>query len=302
VDARVSELSELVKQSREEQAIISSKIFALKSGGLAKTLSADAASTLGVAGMPGSEDEMRAMRQRLEGTDRLLVDRDAELEKLRNLVHRQNAEPVMGATWKARYEEAAKKMKAGHIDFERFKGETDMKRRNVINLQSYSKILESTKRVCHEQNLRLHAQVEASRREAEVAQVDRDEFKQQMRMLQEGFSRCKNRITESVASGIASVKFGNQEPTMHFVTLRCQAPYNATMQIFEGPDAHQDVAAINLSVAGKANVVADAVDFSIVMTAAEEGNKLTLCAASKEEYLKWVGALKVVGFPNLPVR
>merc|ERR1719310_1926396 len=143
VDAQVDELQALVRQSREEQAIISSKILALKSGGLASTPALRGPGF----GQPGAAGEQLAsLREQLAETDSLLLEREAEVERLKAQMRAllvQVEEPKTGAAWRHRYEEAQKRLEASSKDYEGLQVECRQKQKEILNLGSYLKILEA---------------------------------------------------------------------------------------------------------------------------------------------------------------
>jgi len=148
VDASVDELQHLVKQSRAEQAVISSKILALK-GGSASTPGMRPGGGLGAAG--ASSEEVAALREQLSEADSMLLERDAEVEALRAQVRLMTIqlvdEPKSGAAWRQRYEEAQKRLEGMERDFQGMRVEIKKKEMQIGNMNSYLKVLMADKQV-----------------------------------------------------------------------------------------------------------------------------------------------------------
>jgi hypothetical protein len=298
MDEQVDELQALVRQSREEQAVISSKILALKSGGTANT-----PALRGGFGSPGG-DEVRALREQLVETDSLLLERDAEVENLREQVQLMKVhfdEPKTGAAWRGRYEEAQKRTEGWEKDYQALQAENGQKQREVVNLSAYLRILEVDKEVNAQQRERLLTDANQVRSNVRVLQVERDTLQRQLRALEEGFLRCIGRVTQSLASGVATVIINDKSPEARFVVLRLGSGGNGVdashgiIEIFREPDAHDEVAAMDLSIAAGATASVDKQAMTVLLTESAEST-LRICCVSMEEFLKWSGAVRLIGF------
>lgn len=301
MDAQVDELQALVRQSREEQAAISSKILALKGGGMgSNTPGLRPPGGLGAAG--GAADEARALREQLAETDTIALEKDSEIERLTQQVKVLSTaldEPANGAAWRARYEDAQKRVEGWEKDYQGLKIESDMKQREIVNLSSYLRILEVDQQVNGQQRERLLADGKTVRGNVRVLQVERDSVGRQLRALEEGFLRCIGRVTQSLASGVSTVVVDDKNPEARFVVLRAGAEGVGVIEIFREPDAHDEILALELSKADGAAASMDEESMTILLTGSLGESTLRLCCVGKDEFMKWSGALRQVGFDNI---
>jgi len=298
VDAQVDELQALVRQSREEQAVISSKILALKNGGLSNTPAGlrGPGGGFGTAGASG--EEVTSLREQLAETDSMLLERDAEVERLRGQVRAllvQVEEPKTGAAWRHRYEDSQKKLEASLKDYQGLQVETGQKQREIVNLSSYLRILEVDQSVNGNQRERLLTDAKYCREKLRVLQVERDSLGRSLRSLEEGFLRCIGRITQSLAAGVATVIMDDKPAEARFVVLRVGTDGNGVIEIFREPDGSEEIMAFDIALPG-ATVKTDREAMNILLTGSAGVGTLRLCCISLEEYMKWVGALRLVGF------
>lgn len=298
MDAQVDELQALVRQSREEQAAISSKILALKGGGMgSSTPGLRPPGGLGAAG--GATDEVRALREQLSEADTVALEKDAEIEALKGQVKVLKTaldEPANGAAWRARYEDAQKRCEAWEKDYQGLQIESDMKQREIVNLSSYLRILEVDQQVNGQQRERLLSDGKTVRGNVRVLQVERDSLGRQLRALEEGFLRCIGRVTQSLASGVSTVIVDDQNPEARFVVLRAGAEGVGVIEIFREPDAHDEILALELSKADGAAASMDEESNMILLTSSLGESTLRLCCVGVDEFMKWSGALRQVGF------
>lgn len=299
VDAQVDELQALVRQSREEQAVISSKILALKNGGLSNT-PAGLRGPGGGFGTPGpSNEEVMSLRSQLADTDSMLLEKDAEVERLRSQVRAllvQVEEPKTGAAWRHRYEDSQKKLEASVKDYQGLMVEGAQKQKEIVNLSSYLRILEVDQSVNSTQRERLLSDQKTCREKLRVLQVERDSLGRSLRSLEEGFLRCIGRITQSLAAGVATVMMDDVGAEARFVVLRVGTDGHGVIEIFREPDGSEEIMAFDIAPPG-ATVTANREAMNIQLTGSLGVGMLRLCCISLEEYMKWIGALRLVGFP-----
>lgn len=292
-DMQADELQALVKQSREEQAVISSKILALKgnSGGAAA----------GVAWSAGSGGtEVAALREQLAEIDSRLIERDAEVENLRAQVRKftmQNVEePKMGAVWRSRYEEAQKRVEALERNCRDTQAESITRAGEIQNLSKYVRIVEADIKVRDGQRERLVEETSRTQEKVRTLEVDRKSLESQLRRLEEGFLRCVGRVTQSLASGVATVIVNEKAAEARFVVLRVGQSGDGVIEIFKEPDAHDELIAMDLSISGGAACSPDRESMTLHLAGSTGSGQLRLCCVSMEEFMKWAGALRLVGF------
>lgn len=298
VDAQVDELQALVAQSREEQAVISSKILALKSGG-----GGGAAGRAAGFGAPGAAGgEVMALREQLAEADSLLLEKDAQVENLHSqvkalMVHVE--EPRTGAAWRQRYEGAQKALEAMRKDYQGVKVELIQRQQETVNLTSYLRILETDQSLNEKQRERLLKDTHSAAEKVRIFQGERDSLSQQLRTLEEGFLRCTGRVTHSLAAGVATVIVNDKSPEARFLVLRTGTDGAGVMEIFLEPDAHDELLSIDLSTAAAASASADTESMTILLKGGNGESELRICCVSMEELMKWSGALRLVGFDDL---
>lgn len=300
VDAQVDELQALVRQSREEQAVISSKILALKSGGLGGGTPGLRTPGAGYGAPGASGEEVRSLREQLAETDSMLLERDAEVEKLKSQVRAllvQVEEPRTGAAWRHRYEDAQKKLEANQKDYQSLQIEIGQKQKEVVNLSSYLRILEVDQSSNGHQRDRLVRDAETAREQLRTVKIERESIGRQLRQLEEGFVRCVGRTTQSLAAGAATVVLDNKPGRAQFVVLRMGTSGDGVIEVFTEPDAHDEVFSLDLSISAGATVTADREAMNLLLSGNKGESKLRLCCVGMEEFMKWTGALRLLGFP-----
>lgn len=298
MNAQMDELQALVKSSREEQALISSKILALKGGVSAQSPVLRQVGGYGTPGIGG--DEVLSLREQLAHSDSLLLEREAEIERLRSELKVLQAhvdEPKTGAAWRQRYEESQIKFESNQRDVQHMRMATDSHKTEIRNLSSYLRILEADKETNNKQRERLVAQHKDTEKHKHNLEVERNSLAQQLSALNQGFIRCVGRVTQSLASGVTSVSLDNKNAEARFLLLRFTSDRDRTgvLEIFREPDAHDELMAMELKLP-VASAVADEKAMNILLTGSSDKQTLRICCVGMEEYLKWSGALKLVGF------
>mmetsp|Transcript_80071 Transcript_80071/g.138981 ORF Transcript_80071/g.138981 Transcript_80071/m.138981 type:complete len:344 (+) Transcript_80071:72-1103(+) len=292
VEMQADELGALMKQSREEQAVISSKILALKGGGAAGGAGAWAP---GVGGT-----EVVALREQLAEVDSRLIEREAEIENLRAQVKRftmQNVEePKMGAVWRSRYEDAQKRVEALERNFRETQSESQTRADEIKNMNKYVRIVEADIRVRDGQRERLIEETSRTQEKVRTLEVERKSLESQLRRLEEGFLRCVGRVTQSLASGVATVVVNEKSAEARFVVLRVGPGGEGVIEIFKEPDAYEELVAMDLSISGGASCTPDRESMTLHLAGSTGSGQLRLCCVSMEEFMKWSGALRLVGF------
>merc|ERR1719199_209751 len=161
----------------------------------------------------------------------------------------QLEEPKNGAAWRHRYEDTRKRLEGFEKDYQGLQIESGLKQQEIQNLSSYLRILEADQRVNGEQRERLLQDAKTTRGNVRVLQVERDSLGRQLRALEEGFARCIGRVTQSLASGVATVLVNDNDAVARFVVLRVGASGDGVIEIFKEPDDHDEMYVMDLAIA-----------------------------------------------------
>jgi len=99
-----------------------------------------------------------------------------------------------------------------------------------------------------------------------------------------------------LASGVATVVVNDKNAEARFVVLRVGLGGDGVMEVFREPDAHDEMLAVDLSISGGATAEADKESLTILLTGSLADCKMRLCCVGMEEFTKWTGGLRSVGF------
>jgi len=235
-------LQSLVEQSRLEQAAISQKILALRSGLDTHHKNGTAAGMgPGRAGVrPGDVPaEIAALREQLAEMDASLLERDAEIENLRFRVSGMEAEmkktitePHFSAVWQAKYEQAQRLADTRGQQVGELQLDDDARLREVNVLTHYIKAMKNKAQADDFNRSQSQKEAAVVQKRMNASTAERQHLSVQVQNVQLGLVRCITRVSTAICAGILTVHLGSAPEMVAFAVLR-SAGDGGVMELFE---------------------------------------------------------------------
>jgi len=294
--SQTEQLQALVRQSREEQSLINSKILALKDGISSGTWKGPELATLGE-----PSPELAVLRERLAEMDSLLIQRDADVERLevqvtqlQSVLEKARQEPLQAGIWRQRYEDMEQQCLAQSKEMSEMKGKLQKRNVEIGNLGRYIRQMEAEIKIFESHRDRLLQETSKVREQLQTVEFERKSLMRRVRELEEGFARCVGRVSHSLAAGVATVILNGKTPELRFLVLRQAKGGNGVLELFQEPDADDEVVAMDLAM--KTGCTAESATDSLTIVVKSGPSTLRMCCVNVEEFTKWTVGLEMLGF------
>ncbi|CAJ1461010.1 unnamed protein product, partial [Effrenium voratum] len=233
-------------------------------GGLAGRGSGERGAGVGLSASPslagplqGYPDEISALREHVAELDNEIAMRDmateALREKVRNLqeaLEKALLSPAEGGLWKDRYQTAQKENEVRGREIKELKLQMDVKDKEIKLLSQYVRKLEEEARIRDSQRERLLTDASISRSKFKQTEAEQQELVTRLHGLEDSFARCVGRVTQAATAGVVGVCLEEAQPVPRFAVLTRREPNGAVLEIFEEPDSHWELCAVELSPLG----------------------------------------------------
>jgi len=288
----VGKLSEMVRESRQDQMIVSSRVQELKNAN-ADSHQASLSPRIDAA-RQAQIQEIAALRRQLAGLDAAVVERDAEIEALNTkAVQMEGAlrelqmRAAGAATWQERYEEAQRLSTAKKGNIRDMQEDKLRRLKDIALLTQRARIFETSGKIAQSHIERLEVDGASKGEQHFGSDVQRQERAEQVLQLEDGFVRFIGRVTTSLASGVltAVVKDGNS--AVRFVTLSLAQGGSSRLNIYEEPHALYEMVSLRLT---REDAEVDFISAGLIKFATHDVT-VVLGFTSDEELTNWVGAL-----------
>eukprot|EP00913_Durusdinium_trenchii_P007949 g7455.t1 len=122
----------------------------------------------------------------------------------------------------------------------------------IEELQSKLKTTEESRRarVRDTQRERLLTDAQIARSKFKQTESEQQQLVSRLHGLEDAFARCVGRITGALTAGVVGVCLDEAQPVPRFVVLTAHPAGNGLLEIFEEPDSHWELCAVELSPLG----------------------------------------------------
>ncbi|CAJ1344424.1 unnamed protein product [Effrenium voratum] len=264
------------------------------------------------AGLGGYPDEISALREHAALTrlthgggsreSRRCFSKRPQLKSMREAL----LSPAEGGLWKDRYQTAQKENEVRGREIKELKLQMDVKDKEIKLLSQYVRKLEEEARIRDSQRERLLTDASISRSKFKQTEAEQQELVTRLHGLEDSFARCVGRVTQAATAGVVGVCLEEAQPVPRFAVLTRREPNGAVLEIFEEPDSHWELCAVELSPLGvgrKPPVGLDENALSLVTCGVAGGGvgsqEMVSCPAIKcpdrASFIKWSCAFRNLG-------
>ncbi|CAK9075344.1 unnamed protein product [Durusdinium trenchii] len=262
-------------------------------------------------GAPAAPEELSALRAHVAELDHEIVQREIVIEELQSklkttedALEKALLSPAEGGLWKERYQTAQKENEVRAREVKELKFKMDVKGKEIKLLSQYVRKLEEEARVRDTQRERLLTDAQIARSKFKQTESEQQQLVSRLHGLEDAFARCVGRITGALTAGVVGVCLDEAQPVPRFVVLTAHPAGNGLLEIFEEPDSHWELCAVELSPLGvgkKPPVTLDENTLSLVTCGVLGGGVAPSLASvaspalkcpDKASFMKWSAAFR----------